>query len=374
MGQHPLRPEQLIEAVELVARYKARGYRTDLAPSQDPGDSRSVYGVIQNVHGIVRETLRHRVKEAERRLGLTPDDILEAAIAKDDDRPCPLELLDHHAKVNLQYIARRRVKPVVIPVRREPFAVGFVGDPHLTNAGCNLSALRADLTLLKMAGVRSIQMGDILDNFHRNGKLAPKEAQNRMSIKEGLSLAKWMIAECGVKWDAHVLGNHDLWLAEEGVALLGEWVKQGKSRLFDWNAHLIYRWGDTESEMHRVHAAHDFKGSSIYNPLHGNARMALFDGSADTYVAAHRHNHADSKLPNGWRKKTYQLIRVRGYKDYDSYSAGRAQFPDHDGMEGRSALLAINPLATTHDGRQRVFMDLADGLEYLEAIKRREAA
>jgi hypothetical protein len=59
-------------------------------------------------------------------------------------------------------------------------------------------------------------MGDILDNFHANPKLAAKEAHNRMSISEALSVAQWLIAESGVKWDAHVLGNHDLWIGPEG--------------------------------------------------------------------------------------------------------------------------------------------------------------
>ena len=372
MPQKQLTTEQLLEAVNLVSAYVARGYRTDLTPG-GPAGVRSAFAMAGEEHGVDSCTLIYRCQEAERRIGITPEAILQAAVGHDPDEPSALDILDRHTRANIEYIARRRTKPAVLMVRPEPFGVAFVGDPHLTNAGCNLAALRADLDIIARSGARAVQMGDLLDNFHRNAKLAPKEAQNRMSIAEGLRLAKWMIAECGVRWDAHVLGNHDLWLQEEGVALLAEWVKQARSRLFDWNAHLIYRWGDRPEDMHRVHAAHDFKGSSIYNPLHGNARMALFDGRADTYVAAHRHNHADSKIPNGWRGKTYQLVRVRGYKDFDSYSAGRAQFPDHEGMEGRSALVVINPLATTHDGRQRVFMDLADGLEYLAAIKRRAA-
>jgi hypothetical protein len=78
-------------------------------------------------------------------------------------------------------------------------------------------------------------------------------------------------------------------------------------------------------------------------------------------------------VPNGWRQKTYQLVRVRGYKDWDSYSAGRAQFADFHGMEGRSALLVVNPLAQSHDGRQRVFMDVAEGIEYVQMLRARAA-
>jgi hypothetical protein len=369
----PLTTSQLIEAVEAVARFKARGFKTGLSHG-DPGGDRGAIPAAADDLGIPPPTFRHRIAEAERRLGLTPDNIGDLApINSHEERPDPLSVLDRHTRANLEYISKRRLKPAMFMVRPEPFAVAFMGDPHLSNAGCNLDALQRDCDLLRQTGTRAIQMGDILDNFHANAKLAAKEAHNRMSISEALSVAQWLIAESGVKWDAHVLGNHDLWIGPEGVELLKEWVRRAKSRMFDWNARLIYRWGDGQNDQHTVAASHDFKGSSIYNPTHGNNRMALEDGTADTYVAAHRHNHAEAKVPNGWRGKTYQLVRVRGYKDWDSYSAGRAQFADFHGMEGRSALLVINPLAQTHDGRQRVFMDIAEGIEYTQMLKARAA-
>jgi hypothetical protein len=369
----PLTTSQLIEAVEAVARFKARGFKTDLAHG-DPGQERGAIPAAAEEIGIAAPTLWHRLREAERRLGLTTENIGDLApINSHEDRPDPLSVLDRHTRANLEYIAKRRLKPAMFMVRPEPFAVAFMGDPHLSNAGCNLDALQRDCGLLRQTGTRAIQMGDILDNFHANPKMAAKEAHNRMSISEALSVAQWLIAESGVKWDAHVLGNHDLWIGPEGVELLKEWVRRAKSRMFDWNARLIYRWGDGANDQHVIAASHDFKGSSIYNPLHGNVRMAQDDGTADTYVAAHRHNHADAKVPNGWRQKTYQLVRVRGYKDWDSYSAGRAQFADFHGMEGRSALLVVNPLAQSHDGRQRAFMDVAEGLEYLAMLKARAA-
>ncbi len=373
MPAKPLTPAALIEAVEAVARYKARGFETGL-PVGDSGDARSAVAAAAVDLGVEEPTFRHRIREAERRLGLTPDNIgALAEINTHDERPDPLSVLDRHTRANLEYIQKRRLKPAVFMVRPEPFAVAFMGDPHLSNAGCNLDAVRKDCELLRQTGTRAVQMGDILDNFHANANLAAKEAHNRMSISEALSVAQWLIAESGVKWDAHVLGNHDMWIGPEGVELLKEWVRRARSRMFDWNARLIYRWGDGPNDQHVIAASHDFKGSSIYNPLHGNNRMALEDGTADTYVAAHRHNHADAKVPNGWRGKTYQLVRVRGYKDWDSYSAGRAQFADFHGMEGRSAVVVINPLAQSHDGRQRAFMDVAEGIEYLAMLRARAA-
>ena len=159
-----------------------------------------------------------------------------------------------------------------------------------------------------------------------------------------------------------------MWIGPEGVALMREWAGRKATRLFDWNARIAYVW---DGGQRVVAASHDFNGHSQYNPTHGPGKMALWDGTADTYVAAHRHNHAEAKVPNGWRGKTYQLIRVRGYKDHDTYAAGRAQFPQFEGIEGRAALLVVNPLSETHDGWQRSFMDIADGLEWLAMLRRR---
>lgn len=371
MPTKPLTRQECLETLRAVSAYVRRGYC--LNPERGVS-SPGAKNLAARDLGVSVATVRTRISAAKDRFGLTLDNFNapeRIGLDVDEDRPDPLDILNRHTAVNNDYIEKRRMKPAVFLVRPEPFVVVFVGDPHLTNAGCNLQAFRDDMSLLRDTGTRAVQMGDLLDNFHRTGKLAPKEAQNRMSIAEGLSVAQWAIAESGVKWDAVIVGNHDAWTGDEGVHLLRTWCRDAKSRLFDWNARLIYRWGDGENEFHHIAASHDFKGDSIYNPLHGPGRAALWDGTADTYVAAHRHNHAEMKLPNGWRGKTYQLVRVRGYKDFDSYAAGPAQFPAHHGMEGRSAALVINPHSETHDGRQRVFMDIAEGIEYCQMLRRR---
>lgn len=370
MPAKPLTREDLVETLRQTQAFIDKGYEPVPLGAQHKG----LYVVVGEHMGISDKSVKNRLDLAEARYGLTLEnfrDVRTMTVDAEGDRPDPLEVLRRHAAANSAFIQQKRTKPVVIPVRPEPFAVAFVGDPHITNAGCNLDALRRDIELLASSGVRAVQMGDVMDNFHKVPKLAEKEAQNRMSVPEALSLARWIMAECGVRWDAHVIGNHDAWLGAEGVALLAEWAREARTRLYDWNARLIYDWG---FGRHVVAASHDFKGHSQYNPTHGPGKMALWDGTADTYVAAHKHHHADAKVPNGWRGRTYQLVRVRGYKDHDSYSAGRAQFPAHDGMEGRSALLVVNPQAETHDGRQRVFMDIMDGLEWLTVLKRRYAA
>lgn len=361
--------EQCAETLRTVNHFAKRGH--DL---KGTCNGMGALGLAADVLGIDRKSVNHRMAKAKEQYGLTLENVGKPeriAADIDEDRPDPIALLDNLEPEDTRVLEKAKKKPHVILVPPEPFAVAFVGDPHLSNHGCNRRAFRDDMALLRDHQIRAIQMGDLLDNFHRAGpKLAPKEAHNRMTIKEALSVAKWAVCEAGVPWDAHIIGNHDAWMGDEGVSLLGEWVKQGKSRLYDWNAQIIYHWG---SGSCHIAASHDMKGHSQYNPLHGPGKMALWDGQADVYVAAHRHNHANANIPNGWRGKTYNLVRVRGYKDADDYAAGRAQFPSHEGMEGRSAMLVVDPLSPTHSGQRKVFMDLADGLQYLQLLKNRAA-
>lgn len=372
MPTPPLTRDHCLEAVRLVKQFVDRGY--ELNPERGRKQAGAIRLAAEQA-GVNPSTLRNRIDAAENRFGLTVENYCEAPDLVPDeyrDRPCPKEIRERAKVQTAKYITKARMKPAAFVVRPEPFGVAVMGDPHLSNKGCNMVELERDIELLRATQTRAIQVGDVLDNFWAAGpKLAGKEADNYMTRDEALSVAEWFVAESGVKWDGHILGNHDLWLGPTGVNLLAGWVANAKSRLFDWNGRFIYNWG---SDQHVLAVSHDFKGHSKYNPLHGPGNMALFDGTADTYVAGHKHNHADMKVPNGYREKTYQLVRVRGYKDRDSYSEGRPQFAPLDTMEGRSALIAINPLSETMDGRQRVFMDLAEGIEWVEFLKRRHVA
>ena len=255
----------------------------------------------------------------------------------------------------------------LIPVRAEPFAIAFFGDPHADNKNCNLDRLYQDVMTAKAAGFRCIQMGDILDNFHATGKLAPIQAENCVSVQEGLGMARWLIRDSGVRWDGHILGNHDAWLKAPGFELMAGWAREAGTGLYDWLHNFGYRW---DGGSFRVTAAHDFKGSSIYNPVHGNMKRALEDGWADLYVSAHRHNAATAGAENAFRKRRYSFLRVKGYKDADTH-AHRGGYQQQE--EGHSAVAVVDPHSQTMEGRMRLIYDFAEAAEFLAMLRGRAA-
>ena len=248
-------------------------------------------------------------------------------------------------------------------VPKAPFGVVFFGDAHLDNKGCDLAGLERDIEATRASNLRAVNIGDVTDNFHMNAKLAAKQAQNRVSEKEGLALARWFIRDSGVAWDAHIEGNHDAWGGTAHTTLFRQWA--GRTPVFSWMGRLIYNWGDGQVS---ILAAHDFKGHSQYNPLHALAKRALEDGQDDVYVAGHRHNAAEGGWENGFRNRHYRFLRVGGYKRVDEYAYAKG-FSEQ--TEGASAVVIVDPFAATKSGRIRTVLDVAEGAEIVQFLRNR---
>jgi len=369
MPTPPLSSESLREAVAKVAELLATG--NYYLHHKENGKS-SAKEAAREALGLSSASIARRLEHAEQRLGITPETYLQGKTALTeadlDALPDGLEILERMAPLNTGYIEGARKKLArIIPVRKEPFAVACLGDPHLENRGTDLAKLKQDMDLLAATQIRCVNMGDLLDNFHHAGRLAKVQADNAVSAAEALALARWFVRDSGVRFDAHILGNHDHWPGDNYATMLRQWIAEAKSRLYDWAVRLTYQWdGGSFSLM----AAHDFKGHSKYNPLHALMARALEDGTDDAYVAAHRHTAAEGGFENGFRGRHYKFVRVKGYKAFDTH-AHRNMFPQQ--KEGASCIFVVDPMASGVN-RVRVYMDIAEGIEAVSYLKGRYAA
>jgi hypothetical protein len=314
--------------------------------------------------GIKRQTFVSRLAQARARF---PDwQPGEVAVPALPPKNLPFEeRLALIKRRNARAIEHKRAQAwqrVYIPVSG-PYGICWFGDPHLDDPYCDLASFeRHSRICAETEGMFGVNGGDTLNNWV--GRLKALYADQPTTAEEGWELADWALNGLGVRWAAWLLGNHDDW--EMGFRIF-EKMNTRRVLMRDWEAKLVFA-SECGGEC-RVWARHDFKGSSIYNELHGQKRAAMFSGGvADIYAAFHRHTIATGKyeLDSG---EIATLIRARGYKDCDSY-AMKAGFTEQ--QHGQSVVTVITPVP---GGRPKVetFWDVEEGAEFL-TFKRRKAA
>lgn len=275
----------------------------------------------------------------------------------------PEELIDQACKRFAHHLAARdarRWMEIKINSNR-PIGVCFMGDPHIDNNGCNWPLLREHIkTLEETPGMTAVGIGDLTDNWV--GRLVRLYADQEMSKKQGIKLAKYLLKDSKIKWLCHLLGNHDSW--NDGPYLIKAnaqpWVP-----VEEWQSRfqLVFPGGARV----KIHAAHDFPGNSIWNPQHGPQKAAMLLEQADIYACGHKHTWAVNEGENAQRGFVYWLIRSRGYKFVDSYSE---QLGYGSQRYGASITAVINP-SGVGPTRIRCFPDVAEGAEFLTWLRGR---
>lgn len=245
---------------------------------------------------------------------------------------------------------------------KKPIGILWFGDPHVDDNGCNWPALNHHIALCRDTdGLYGANIGDVSNNWA--GRLVKLYANQDTSVKTARRLAQWFMLDSGVKWIIWLLGNHDTW--GDGAEILAQMAKlHGTQKLVchDWEAR--FRLTFPNGWEAKVFAAHDFSGSSQWNPLHGPMKAGQMGDDADLYICGHRHNWAYFCFENAARGGRCQhFLRVRGYKFMDDY-ARRLGLSEQ--KAGCSALTIFDPTSE----RVTVFPDVDAGVEYLKLLRR----
>jgi len=318
-----------------------------------------IYGSVNNAaknSGIHRSTLRDQIYEAQRRRIKIPEPELEFPKLPSSE-PTAEELIAQACKrFESHQQARDARRWMEIKIKStKPVGVCFMGDPHVDNPGCNWPLLKRDIDILENTeGMYAVNIGDLTDNWV--GRLIKLYADQEMSKKQAWKLAKYLIRDAKIKWLCHILGNHDMW--NDGPYLIKA------------NAHPIVPVEEWQSRFQlvfpnetriRVHVAHDFPGSSIWNSMHGPQKASMLLEEADIYACGHKHNWAINESENSQRDFVYWLIRARGYKSIDHYADQRGYGSQRYG----SSIVAIIDPNATGPSKVRCIPDLQEAAEYL---------
>ena len=286
------------------------------------------------------------------------DDEVEFPEFADDDISAE-EILDHMAKrFNQRHKHDKSLDWFRIGIKSdEPIGLTVVGDPHMGSNGCNIPLLRRDCEIMASTpGVYAINIGDTADNWGY-GRLVALYAENDVSRQTERRLARWFLEDAGVPWILWLMGNHDNMHGEFSTYL--KTLNAKILPMIDWQAK--FRLCFPNGREIKIDAAHNHKGTSIYNRLHGQKRAALWNENADIYVAGHHHNSAitQEELDDG---RYVTLARARGYKWIDDHAKVHGF---RDNLHGASIMFVIDPKATNPVGLIHPFADIEEGADYL---------
>lgn len=244
----------------------------------------------------------------------------------------------------------------------QPIGICWFGDPHLDDNGCNWPALKKDCSIVaKTPGMYGANIGDTTNNWA--GRLARLYADQDASKDTAYKLAEWFFKESGIRWMIMLLGNHDT-NSDDGARLLKEFCKN-LCPMENWRAQFKLVFPNKRECL--IDAAHDHKGHSQWNQLHGQQRASSMGGIAHLYIAGHRHNWAMAKHECSESGRVYWLARARGYKFLDNYAKvngfGEQQC-------GSSIVSIINPAASDLNMVQ-CFADVEHAADYLTYLRKK---
>ena len=317
--------------------------------------------------GMSPSTLRNRIRRAKELYGQeapAPDDRPQFPDFPDPDIPAEqiLDIMEKRFEKRRTHEESKRWFNVKIPISG-PFAIAWVGDPHLDANGCNIKLLREHVKLFadNREFVFAVNVGDTLDNWPKTGRMAALLAQSDTSEETAWRLAHWFLEDSNVNWLLWLLGNHDLWNDA------GKVFKQLGTRripIEDWGAR--FKLISPNGESYKVWASHNFPGHSQWNSLHGPTKSALMQEQADIYVAGHTHHWALHTEEVAARGNVFDIVRARGYKYIDDYAARLGYYSQE---YGASIVTVFNPDAAQADERLQTFKSPKMGIEFCRYLR-----
>jgi hypothetical protein len=247
-----------------------------------------------------------------------------------------------------------------------PYGLVCFGDPHLDDPGCDWVTLERDLKLLRETpALFGIGGGDYTNAWA--GRLQRLYADQAVTRSQSWQLAEWFFGQTKdtgqSAWWMLIKGNHDLW---NGTADPLDWMARGAAPLEDWRAR--FKAVSPNGVEIAMDVAHNHKGSSIWNPLHGPMREAQLSSQARVYISNDKHTWGAFETEHDQiQGYIYWACRARGYKHFDAYSK---VLGFGDKAYGATITTIVDP---SKEGPQQVrcFPDLEEAVDFLQ-FKRRK--
>jgi hypothetical protein len=262
---------------------------------------------------------------------------------------------------DIERAASKHTRTVVLPDAL-PFGVLLMGDAHLDDDYCDIAlAFRHAEMVRDVDGLYGLTVGDWSNNWV--GRLERKHGDQRTRKDEANALVLGYLQTMRASLVGAVAGNHDLW--NEGMAILRAALGDSIPMAAD---ELIVSLTAKGCDPFVIHARHNFKGHSQYDPAFGAKKAALMNRvGSDLYVDGHKHTHSSGQSVTG-AGQCFAYVKLGAYKIVDEYATA---IDCSTGMRGDEACLVIvRPgLPRNHPGRTRFEWDVPAGVEYLSWLR-----
>lgn len=261
-----------------------------------------------------------------------------------------------------QYAAREAAEWMRFTVHGdEPFALAFIGDPHLDV--CDIKKLREHVDLIERTDrMWAVGLGDNINEWAT--KLRGQYAQQTITERQAYQMVRWLLQK--PIWWGLILGNHSgsRWHGE-GSPL--RWMETAAPvPIQEWQIKFSIECG---AAVWRVWAAHNFPGHSQYDKGFGANKRALYTGAeADIYVAGDRHVFTLRQDQHEHTGRVYWSVRARGYKALDAY----AEELGHGDAGGRRGI--GHSIGAVFDPRDRsvvCFAELQKAADFLATLRKK---
>lgn len=267
-------------------------------------------------------------------------------------------------KRKMQHEEGRKLINVRVPVEG-PYALVFMGDPHVDDDGTDWMTLQRDIQIINdTEGMYACNVGDTTNNWV--GRLARLYGEQSTSAKEAWILAEGFIKELKHKWLFLIGGNHDAW---SGAGDPLDWITGSVNALYQSSECRL----SVNSGKHSIviNARHDFAGHSMWNPAHGVMKAVQMGTWDHISVCGHKHvtGYMPLKSPSG---RICHAMQVSSYKIFDRYAREKG-FRDQNISPAMVAV--VNPAYPDNDPRMiTILHDVAEAAEFLRWKREKEAA
>lgn len=315
--------------------------------------------------GLHVNTLAHRVnlaKQMKPKANKSGSKIQAPSMPADDvDTKVLIKNMVERYKTRAKHHEAKKWMPFKVN-ENLPIGINWFGDPHLDDNGCNWDLLARDCEIVaKTAGMYGANIGDTHNNWV--GRLTRLYADQDTSKDTSYKLVEWFFKDSEINWLIMLLGNHDTF-TDDGARYLRK-LCENICPMEEWRAQFKLVFPNGREVL--VDAAHDHKGHSMWNGLHGQQKAAVMGGRAHLYIAGHRHFWALAQNECQESQRVYWLARAKGYKNMDQYAINNGYGEQHNGS---SIVTVINPLAKNESGLIKCFADVQEGADYLTFLRK----